>query len=286
MKDEGPRTTEEQGEGQMYDEGAGDELRGNTVGNIRLLDQVFSPELDNRRDIHVYLPPSYTTSGRHYPVIYMHDGQNLFDPQAAFKKGEHWRVGETATSLIEAKRIDPVIVVGIANTGTRRIHEYTPTYDRRRGGGDAGDYGRLIVEELKPFIDASYRTYPAASHTAMAGSSLGGLVTLYLGLKHPGVFSRLGVMSPSVWWDRRVVLRTVREARPKPPLRIWVDMGLREGRRHVENAQLLRAGLVKAGWIEGEDLHYEEVAGGTHSEASWGARFGRVLQWLFAHRGT
>lgn len=243
--------------------------------------------LSDDRDVTVYVPPGYDPQGdRRYPVLYMHDGQNLFDPQAAFKKGEHWRVGETATSLIEAKRIDPVIVVGIANTGTRRIHEYTPTYDRRRGGGDAGDYGRLIVEELKPFIDASYRTYPAASHTAMAGSSLGGLVTLYLGLKHPGVFSRLGVMSPSVWWDRRVVLRTVREARPKPPLRIWVDMGLREGRRHVENAQLLRAGLVKAGWIEGEDLHYEEVAGGTHSEASWGARFGRVLQWLFAHRGT
>jgi predicted alpha/beta superfamily hydrolase len=110
---------------------------------------------------------------------------------------------------------------------------------------------------------------------------LGGLVTLCLGLRHPGVFSRLGVLSPSVWWDRRAVLRTVREARPKPSLRIWVDMGVREGRRHVENAQLLRAGLVKAGWVEGEDLHYEEVEGGTHSEASWGGRFGRVLEWLF-----
>ena len=238
--------------------------------------------LPDDRDITVYLPPGYDSKGaRRYPVLYMHDGQNLFDPATAFKKGEHWRVGETASSLIEANRIDPLIIVGIANTGFRRIHEYTPTYDRRRGGGEADNYGRLIVEELKPFIDRTYRTRPDSIHTAMAGSSLGGLVTLYLGLRRPDVFSRLGVMSPSVWWDRRSVLRTVREARPKPRLRIWVDMGLREGRRHVDNAQLLRAGLIKAGWIESDDLHYEEVAGGTHSETSWGARFGRVLEWLF-----
>ena len=240
--------------------------------------------LSNDRDLTVYLPPGYDPqSGRRYPVLYMHDGQNLFDPDAAFKKGEPWRVGDTATNLIEAKRIEPLIVVGIANTGTRRLDEYTPTYDRRRGGGgEADNYGRLIVEELKPFVDATYRTHRDPSQTAMAGSSLGGLVTLYLGLKHPNVFSRLGVLSPSVWWDRRVVLRTVRDARPKPALRIWTDMGLREGRRHVENARLLRAGLVNAGWIEGEDLHYEEVEGGMHSESSWGARFGRVLEWLFS----
>lgn len=239
--------------------------------------------LPDDRDVTVFLPPGYdNTADRRYPVLYMHDGQNLFDPATAFKKGEHWRVGETATDLIDADRIPPLIIVGIANTGPRRIHEYTPTHDRRRGGGEADGYGRLIVEELKPFIDATYRTRPDSTHTGMAGSSLGGLVTLYLGLKHPKVFSRLGVMSPSVWWDRRSVLRTVRDARPKPALRIWVDMGLREGRRHVENAQLLRAGLMKAGWIEGDDLHYEEVGGGAHSEGSWAARFGRVLEWLFA----
>ena len=229
--------------------------------------------LPDDRDITVWLPPGYDRDpARRYPVLYMHDGQNLFDPATAFKKGEHWQVGETTAALIEAKRLAPLIIVGIANTGVRRIHEYTPTYDRRRGGGEADDYGRLIIEELKPFIDGTYRTHADAHHTAMAGSSLGGLVTLYLGLRHSHLFTRLGVMSPSVWWDRRSVLRTVREARPKTHSRIWVDMGLREGRHHVENAQLLR---------EGDDLHYEEVAGGTHTEASWGARFGRVVEWLF-----
>lgn len=249
-----------------------------------------SPFLPDDRDITVFLPPGYEAGrARRYPVLYMHDGQNLFEPEKAFKKGEHWRVGETATTLIDARRIDPLIIVGIANTGRRRLDEYTPTYDRRRGGGEADAYGRLIVEELKPFIDATYRTRSDAPHTGMGGSSLGGLVTLYLGLTHPDIFSKLAVMSPSLWWDRRGVLRTVRASGgrdfgPAGRSRIWVDMGTREGRGHVENARLLKAGLLKAGWIEDQDVHYEEVPGGTHSERSWGDRFGRVLEWLFTRR--
>ena len=238
--------------------------------------------LPDDRNVTVYLPPGYEeTADRRYPVLYLHDGQNLFDPSAAFKKGEHWRVGETATALIDAGRLPPLVIVGIDNTGTARLHEYTPTYDRRRGGGGADDYGRLIVTELKPFIDSRYRTLQDASATGLGGSSLGGLVSLYLGLKYPDVFGRLAVMSPSVWWDRRAILRYVREAKPKPPSRIWVDIGTREGRYHVDNAQLLKVGLAKSGWIEGDDLHYEEVPGGTHSEGAWAARFDRVLEFLF-----
>jgi predicted alpha/beta superfamily hydrolase len=257
-----------------------------STSTLRAHARFRSQFLPDPRDITVFLPPGYEQArGVRYPVLYMHDGQNLFDPAAAFKKGEHWRVGETASELIEAGRLNPLIIVGIANTGPRRIHEYTPTYDRRRGGGEADAYGRLIVDELKPLIDSTYRTLPDPINTAMAGSSLGGLVTLYLGLKRPGVFSRLGAMSPSVWWDRRAVLRTVREARPKPHVRIWVDMGTREGRQHLENARLLKVGLVRAGWIESEDLSYEEVTGGTHSEVAWGNRFGRMIEWLFDDRG-
>src|SRR5688572_5360828 len=246
-------------------------------------DSFHSTFLPDDRDVTVFLPPGYDAAPeQRYPVLYLHDGQNLFDPDLAFRTGEHWRVGETATALIEAGRIAPLIIAGIANTGQRRLHEYTPTHDRRRGGGEADAYGRLIVEELKPFIDGRYRTLPDAASTGMGGSSLGGLVSLYLGLKYPDVFSRLAVMSPSVWWDRRAILRTVREARPKPRLRIWLDMGTREGAYHVDNARLLKAGLLKAGWIEDDDLHYEEVSGGTHSESAWAARFGRVLEWLFS----
>lgn len=243
---------------------------------------VHSEFLPGDRNVTVWLPPGYGNADARYPVLYLHDGQNLFDPEASFKKGEHWRVGETATALVEARRIPPLIVVGIDNTGPRRLDEYTPTHDRRRGGGDADAYGKLIVEELKPFIDREYRTQPDQASTGIGGSSLGGLVSLYLALKHPEVFSRVAVLSPSVWWDRRAILRHVRDARPKPRLRIWVDIGTREGRYHVDNARLLKVGLIKSGWIEDDDLHYEEVPGGTHSEAAWAARFDRVLEFLYA----
>jgi predicted alpha/beta superfamily hydrolase len=234
------------------------------------------------RDVTVYLPPGYDPHRhRRYPVLYLHDGQNLFDPERSFKKGEYWRVGETASALIDSGRIDPLIIVGIHNVGPRRLHEYTPSHDRRRGGGGADAYGRFLVDEVKPFIDATYRTLPDALNTGLGGSSLGGLVSLYLGLKYRDVFSRLAVMSPSVWWDRRVILRYVRDARPKPRLRIWLDMGTREGRYHVDNARLLLAGLLKSGWVEGDDLHYEEVAGATHSEGAWAVRFDRAVEFLF-----
>ncbi|HUE87335.1 MAG TPA: alpha/beta hydrolase-fold protein [Vicinamibacterales bacterium] len=238
--------------------------------------------LPDDRDITVFLPPGYEASDERYPVLYLHDGQNLFDPEAAFVKGQHWRVGETAMALIEAARIPPLIIVGIDNAQARRLHEYTPTHDRRRGGGGAEAYGHLIVRELKPFVDARYRTRPDAANTGLGGSSLGGLVSLYLGFAYPDVFSRLAVMSPSVWWDRRAILRNVRHATPKPRVRIWLDIGTREGRYHVQNARLLEAGLLKKGWVEGEDLHYEEVPGGTHSEGAWAERFGRALEFLFA----
>jgi predicted alpha/beta superfamily hydrolase len=241
-----------------------------------------SAYLPDDRDITIFLPPGYEASDEQYPVLYLHDGQNLFDPEAAFVKGQHWRVGETASALIEAARIPPLIIVGIDNTGSSRLYEYTPTHDRRRGGGGAEAYGHLLVRELKPFVDARYRTLSDAKHTGLGGSSLGALVSLYLGLGYPDVFGRLAVMSPSVWWDRRAILRNVRNARPKPRLRIWVDIGNREGRTHVENARLLKVGLTRNGWVDGDDLHYEEVPDGTHSEGSWAERFGRVLEFLFA----
>lgn len=249
---------------------------------LHTYERFHSQFLPDDRDITVFLPPGYHGEpDRRFPVLYLHDGQNLFDPDKAFKKGEHWRVGETATALITAGRIEPLIIVGIYNTGLRRLHEYTPTPDRRRGGAEADAYGRLLAEELKPFIDSMYRTLDDPHYTGIGGSSLGGLVSLYLGLTRPDVFGRLAVISPSVWWDRRAILRYVRDAHPKPRLRLWVDIGMGEGQRHVDNLRLLRAGLLKAGWIEGEDLHYEEVEGATHGEAAWAGRFGRVLEYLY-----
>jgi predicted alpha/beta superfamily hydrolase len=236
-------------------------------------------------DLLVYLPPMYQADReRRFSVLYMHDGQNLFDPETSFIKGKYWRMGETADALIEGGAIEPLIIVGIYNSGERRIDEYTPVQDRRLGGGHADAYGRMLVEELKPFIDAQYRTLPESETCGMGGSSLGGLVTLYLGLRYPAVFSRLAVMSPSVWWRGRAILKTIAAVRERPELRIWLDMGTKESTRAVLDARALRDGLVSKGWQLGKNLAYCEVENGEHTESAWAQRVGPMLQFLFPSR--
>ena len=262
------------------------------ASQLRRHDAFHSEFLEHDRDVLVWLPPGYTdvphepppgTSARNhrYPVLYMHDGQNLFEPDTAFQKGEHWRLGDTADALIAAGRIEPLIIVGIYNTGVHRKEEYTPTHDAKLGGGLADDYGRMIVEELKPFVDRTYCTRTDPQHTGLGGSSLGGLVTLYLGFTYPQVFGRLAVLSPSVWWNWRAILKTVRQARAKPKSRVWLDMGTAEGRRGLDDARLLKAALVGLGFVEGDDLHYAEFEGATHSELAWAERVAPMLEWLF-----
>ena len=180
------------------------------TGTIRLHKDFTSRFIAAKRDIIVYLPPGYNASPElRHPVLYLHDGQNLFDPATAFA-GNDWRLRETAEDLLQRGAIEPFIIVGIYNTGPKRLAEYTPVRDRRGRGGCARAYGKLIVQDLKPFIDSEYRTLPEVGHTGLGGSSLGGLVTLYLGLQYPEVFSKLLVMSPSVWWADRAILRRVR----------------------------------------------------------------------------
>ena len=248
-------------------------------------DHFHSEFLEHDRDVLVWLPPGYERvdpdADVRYPVLYMHDGQNLFEPETAFQKGEHWRVGETATRLIEEGRITAPIIVGIYNTGEARVDEYTPTGDKKLGGGHADDYGRMIIEELKPLIDRTYRTRPDAANTGIGGSSLGALVSLHLGFTHPKVFSKVAALSPSVWWDRKAILKTIRQSRSKPKLRLWVDMGTAEGRRGLDDARLLKAALMGLGFAEGVDLRYTEYEGATHSEQAWSQRVGPMLEWLF-----
>jgi predicted alpha/beta superfamily hydrolase len=257
------------------------------TGTFRLHKRFRSRFLEHDRRVIVYLPPNYEESrrrGTRYPVLYLHDGQNLFDRATAFG-GEEWRVDETAQSLIEQRAIEPLIIVGVYNSGDHRIREYTPTPDPHvDAGGGADYYGRMLVEELKPLIDRRYRTLPGAASTGLGGSSLGGLVTMYLGLKYPTVFSRLAMISPAVWWDRRVIVQRVEELEGKLPLRIWLECGTAEGKSVCTNARLLRDALVAKGWAVDDDLAYAEVEGGEHNERSWAARVDPMLRFLFPAR--
>jgi predicted alpha/beta superfamily hydrolase len=243
--------------------------------------------LRNRRDLIVYLPPGYHAQPRRqYPVLYLHDGQNLFDGATSFIPGMDWHVGHTADEWIRAGRVEPLIIVGIYNAGKQRLHEYTPTKMPRLGGGRAGRYARFLIEEVSPFIHNNYRILDGEQNTGIGGSSLGGLVSLFLGLRMPHVFGKIAALSPSVWWNQRVILRFADAAPVQPRPRVWLDIGTREGGRIVEDVERFRDVLLRKGWRWDEDLHYERVEGAEHNEAAWAQRVGPFLQFLFSARGS
>jgi predicted alpha/beta superfamily hydrolase len=259
------------------------------TGTLRFHRSIPSRHVEGGRDVIVYLPPGYNEAkSTRYPVLYMHDGQNLFDAATAFANQE-WGLDELAESLIGEGVIEPLIIVGIYNAGENRIAEYTHVRDRRGQGGRARLHARFLVEELKPFIDSEYRTLPDTANTGLGGSSLGGLVTLYLGLHYPEVFGKLIVMSPSVWWARRAILREVRKAQGKFNQKIWLDIGTCEGSDSeacVRNVRDLRDALLKRGWTLGRDLRHVEDEGAGHDEKAWGHRMKDALTFLFSPQGA
>jgi enterochelin esterase-like enzyme len=252
------------------------------AGQLRKHEQFSSRYLRNSRDLVVYLPPGYDEQpGRHFPVLYMHDGQNLFDGRTAFVQGMDWHVGDAADSAIIDGHVEPMIIVGIYNTGKSRISEYTPTRVPKLGGGRADRYGKFMLNELMPLIQSNYRVERGPLHTGIGGSSLGGLVSLYLGLRMPHVFGKIAALSPSVWWNHGVIVRFAQASMPEPRPRIWLDIGTREGPRIVDDVEMLRDALVQKGWRLGENLHYQRVEGAEHNEAAWAQRVRPFLEFLF-----
>lgn len=234
------------------------------------------------REVQVWLPPGYEQdSTRRYPVLYMHDGQNLFDWLAA---GAEWQLDETAQRLVLAGEVAPFIVVGVASNGDR-MADHTPVpgvvpglAGGRPVGGGAPRYARYLVDELKPLIDRRYRTLPGREHTAVGGSSLGGLVSAWLVITEPQVFGAALVVSPAVWWNDEALLKNIPPA-PQPPPRIWLDVGLREPGQTVPATRRLRDALRAAGHTP----QLAEAPDGTHDEASWAARVAPMLRFLYGN---
>jgi predicted alpha/beta superfamily hydrolase len=243
-------------------------------GRLECIPAVESRELDNRRDLLVYLPPDYDGGDRRYPVLYMHDGQNLFDPATSY--AGCWHLGETMDGL--ARRGMPAIVVGIPNTPAR-IAEYSPYVDPRAGGGSGNAYLRFVIETVKPLVDGRYRTRPEAAATGIAGSSMGGLISLYAVLKHPSVFGFAGVLSPALWFARGAILEEV-TAVGRVPGRLYLDMGGREGPRSVALAFRLRNLLLEQGCRLDWDFRWVFERLGRHHEAAWRRRFRTALPFL------
>jgi enterochelin esterase-like enzyme len=251
-------------------------------GQLRKYEQYRSRILPRARDLIVYSPAIYEQNSQsRLPVLYLQDGQNLFDGATSFIPGMDWHVRETVDQLISQGAIRPLIIVGIYNTGKARLGEYTPSRDKKMGGGRAACYGRMLIKEIIPFIDSEYRTLPGPANTGLGGSSLGGLLTIYLGMRFPQVFGKLAILSPSVWWNQGSILKFAARRRVQDRPRIWLDVGTKEGGRSVENVEKLRGVLAQKGWQEGRDLRFEIIPGAEHNEAAWAQRVGPFLQFLF-----
>ncbi|MEW5738751.1 MAG: alpha/beta hydrolase-fold protein [Myxococcota bacterium] len=237
--------------------------------------------LGNSRGVYVYLPPTYLeNSAARFPVVYMHDGQNLFDPAMAFD-GVTWRVAEAIDEAAGTGRFPEAIVVGPNNAGSERIAEYTPTADPSYGGGRGDLYLRMLVEELKPRVDQELRTRPGRETTALIGSSLGGLISSYAGVKKPETFGLIGAMSPSTWWDNRVLLTFVGQTGATRPLKVYVDSGdSGPSSDGVADTRDLAAAYRAVGYVDGVNFTFVVQAGATHTESAWAARLPGALEAL------
>jgi predicted alpha/beta superfamily hydrolase len=246
------------------------------VGTVLVRHEVESLELGNQRDLFVYLPPTYYAGDRRYPVVYMHDGQNLFDQATSF--GAEWEVDQT----LEAASADGLecIVVGIPNAGEDRANEYGPWRDSRHDSGGRGDaYLDWIVGTVKPMIDHDFRTLPERASTGIAGSSLGGLISLYGFFRNPETFGFVGAMSPAFWFGDRKIYPFVDQA-PKNPGRIYLDTGTGEGREVFNDVRRMRTLLQVRGYFPDRDLMTVVEPGGRHEERAWGRRLRRSMHFL------
>lgn len=256
--------------------------------NILLLHpEFYMPQLGRRRRIWACLPPDYwSNTTKRYPVVYMQDGQNLFDnPEAMFGS---WSIDKAMNRLymehpnLQSPTKQSPIIIGIENGGNSRINEYSPWNNALHGGGEGSQYLDFVCDTLKPFVDEHLRTLPGREHTGIVGSSMGGLIALCAAVEKPGVFGMAGVFSPSLWFSKNV-FQMVKNKRPEAPVRILLMAGQQESRNMVDELLDMYETLLEAGHEE-ENLHYDLHSDGVHSEWFWAREFEHALHWLFGSK--
>jgi predicted alpha/beta superfamily hydrolase len=261
--------------------GTGTTVTQTAAANVTIISQDFlMPQLNNRkRRIWLMLPKDYVTQpNKKYPVFYLQDGQNLFDKGTSFS-GE-WEVDESLNKLFD-KGDKGCIVVGIDNGGADRIAEYTPWVNSKYGGGDGEKYTDFIVQTLKPYIDANYRTIADREHTAIGGSSLGGLISMYACIAHQDVFSKGLIFSPSFWWSPEAFAQVTKKGKQQD-MKFYLLAGENEEPDDdvVLKLTQMKTTLLSAGF-KNTEISYNTHPDGTHSEWYWRREFPAGYQWLF-----
>jgi predicted alpha/beta superfamily hydrolase len=247
---------------------------------IKVISESFDiPQLKKKRRVSILLPFDYDTQPqKYYPVLYLQDGQNLFNPQSPFG---NWAIDQKLAILAE-KGMNGIIVVAIDHGGNERINEFLPVKHNRLGVSEGKKYVRFMAKTLKPYIDAHFRALPDRINTAMGGSSLGGLITLYAGLMYPKIFGKLMLFSPSLWVTRNVPFDIIQFFQPIPT-KIYVYAGGKEGTTMIPHVKNFRDSLKNQGF-DSSAVHIKLSIdpNGEHSEMRWGQEFPRALEWLFS----
>lgn len=248
------------------------------ASNVQILSpSFFVPQLNRNRRIWLYLPPDYFTSTKHYPVLYMKDGQNLFDNQTSFS-GE-WQVDETLNTLFNQGDYG-AIVVGIDNGGGERLNEYSPWVNPQYGGGQGDAYMAFVAETLKPYIDENFRTRLEPEMNALIGSSMGALIATYGACEYPNAFRKIGSFSPAYWFALTPLTTYISSVPNLNQHRVYFVAGQNESSTMVPNITTIRTTMQNNG-LTTNNTFTKIDANGTHSESYWRNEFGAAYQWLF-----
>lgn len=254
------------------------------TGDVSIIEAFPIPQLQTERRVWIYLPRSYNEGVRRYPVLYMHDGQNVFNQATSW--GSEWGVDETLEQLTVDEPELETIVVAIDNGGDQRNNEYNFTINEEYGFGGKGEaYAEFVVETLKPYIDSHYRTLSGPEHTMISGSSFGAYISLYTAIRYPDQFNRVGGISFVMWQDNGAIIRLIQESAISPTMRIYLSIGELEtdnpefNRIAYEHVELVRETLIAAG-VADSRIRFDFLPDGKHHESTWGPLFAEAHRWL------
>ena len=245
--------------------------------NVVVLPEKFEiTDLDRSRTIRIYLPPSYETSNKKYPVLYMHDAQNLFDDATSYA-GE-WQVDEILNKLAQDDVLE-LIVVGIDNGSEKRMNELSPWKNKEFGQPEGRQYINFIIRQIKPYIDSNYRTLKDKNNTAIMGSSMGGLISHYAIYQYPDIFGKAGIFSPSYWFSEEVFSFTKSNSVPGDT-RLFMLVGNKEGKGMAKNTKKMYDQILSISHPK-ENIKAIIDPNGEHNEAFWSKHFEEAVRWLF-----